>query len=74
MAASGPDLSQELLALLGSGVSLPISSLEVAKKFGVDHQRVVGAVKSLQSLDGFIRADQTSSKSWTLTAEGEQVQ
>ncbi|XP_022256063.1 phenylalanine--tRNA ligase alpha subunit-like [Limulus polyphemus] len=51
----------------------PIDSLTLAVKLGTDHQRIVGAVKSLQSLGNVITAEQRSSKQWELTKEGEEV-
>ncbi|CAG0918167.1 unnamed protein product [Notodromas monacha] len=72
MTATGErDLPQELLSLIAK--ENHVSSLIAAEKLGVDHQRVVGAVKSLQSLDGFIVAEQSSSKTWSLTSEGQMV-
>ncbi|XP_043940592.1 phenylalanine--tRNA ligase alpha subunit [Protopterus annectens] len=50
-----------------------LNSLEVAGALGVDHQLVVGAVKSLQSLGEVIQAEQRSSKHWELTEEGKEV-
>ncbi|XP_062874950.1 phenylalanine--tRNA ligase alpha subunit [Trichomycterus rosablanca] len=50
-----------------------IDSLDVAGSLGVDHQVVVGAVKSLQSLGEVINAEQRSSKHWELTGEGREI-
>ncbi|CAI9536979.1 unnamed protein product [Staurois parvus] len=41
--------------------------------WGVDHQQVVGAVKSLQSLGEIIEAEQRSSKKWELSSEGQEI-
>uniref|UniRef100_A0A3B5MAT1 Phenylalanine--tRNA ligase alpha subunit n=1 Tax=Xiphophorus couchianus TaxID=32473 RepID=A0A3B5MAT1_9TELE len=48
-------------------------SLEVAASLGVDHQVIVGAVKSLQALGNVISAELRSSKHWELTEEGTEI-
>uniref|UniRef100_A0A8C6NJN4 Phenylalanine--tRNA ligase alpha subunit n=1 Tax=Nothobranchius furzeri TaxID=105023 RepID=A0A8C6NJN4_NOTFU len=48
-------------------------SLELANSLGVDHQVVVGAVKSLQALGDVISAELRSSKHWELTEEGTEI-
>ncbi|KAM4748276.1 phenylalanine--tRNA ligase alpha subunit [Rhinophrynus dorsalis] len=50
-----------------------LDSLELANGLGVDHQQVVGAVKSLHSLGEIIEAEQRSSKRWELSSEGEEI-
>uniref|UniRef100_A0AAZ3SEP6 phenylalanine--tRNA ligase n=1 Tax=Oncorhynchus tshawytscha TaxID=74940 RepID=A0AAZ3SEP6_ONCTS len=47
-----------------------LDSQDVATSLGVDHQAIVGAVKSLLALGDVISADQRSSKHWELTGEG----
>ncbi|KAM9780119.1 phenylalanine--tRNA ligase alpha subunit [Neosynchiropus ocellatus] len=48
-------------------------SLQLATGLGVDHQVIVGAVKSLQALGDVISADLRSSKHWELTVEGKEI-
>uniref|UniRef100_A0A3Q2CM08 Phenylalanine--tRNA ligase alpha subunit n=1 Tax=Cyprinodon variegatus TaxID=28743 RepID=A0A3Q2CM08_CYPVA len=50
-----------------------VDSLEVAASLGVDHQVIVGAVKSLQALGDIISAELRSSKHWELTEEGSEI-
>ncbi|KAG7459341.1 hypothetical protein MATL_G00209600 [Megalops atlanticus] len=50
-----------------------VDSQDVAADLGVDHQVIVGAVKSLQALGDVISAEQRSSKRWELTAEGAEI-
>ncbi|XP_062509789.1 phenylalanine--tRNA ligase alpha subunit-like [Corticium candelabrum] len=52
-----------------------INTSDVAKKLNVDHQVIVGTVKSLQSLGSgnIIIAKQQQSERWELTSEGEEV-
>ncbi|KAF7638886.1 AA_TRNA_LIGASE_II domain-containing protein [Meloidogyne graminicola] len=48
-------------------------SNELAEKLCIDHQKLVGAIKSLQSHDGLIDVKDTKISKLQLTAEGEQV-
>uniref|UniRef100_A0A2K6EXQ9 Phenylalanine--tRNA ligase alpha subunit n=1 Tax=Propithecus coquereli TaxID=379532 RepID=A0A2K6EXQ9_PROCO len=50
-----------------------LDSAELAAELGVEHQAVVGAVKSLQALGEVIEAELRSTKRWELTAEGEEI-
>uniref|UniRef100_A0A8C5CZR3 phenylalanine--tRNA ligase n=2 Tax=Gadus morhua TaxID=8049 RepID=A0A8C5CZR3_GADMO len=50
-----------------------VDSLQVAGSLGLDHQAVVGAVKSLIALGEVISADLRSSKHWELTEEGKEI-
>ncbi|XP_075999282.1 phenylalanine--tRNA ligase alpha subunit [Genypterus blacodes] len=50
-----------------------VDSVEIAGSLGVDHQLVVGAVKSLQALGDLISAELRSSKHWELTGEGTEI-
>ncbi|XP_052584476.1 phenylalanine--tRNA ligase alpha subunit isoform X1 [Peromyscus californicus insignis] len=50
-----------------------LDSAELAAQLGVEHQVVVGAVKSLQALGEVIEAELRSTKCWELTAEGEEI-
>ncbi|XP_078540901.1 phenylalanine--tRNA ligase alpha subunit isoform X1 [Lissotriton helveticus] len=50
-----------------------LDSLGLAAELGLDHQQVVGAVKSLQALGEIIDAEQRSTKHWELTAEGKEI-
>uniref|UniRef100_A0A2K5F3Z0 Phenylalanine--tRNA ligase alpha subunit n=1 Tax=Aotus nancymaae TaxID=37293 RepID=A0A2K5F3Z0_AOTNA len=50
-----------------------LDSAELATELGVEHQAVVGAVKSLQALGEVIEAELRSTKRWELTSEGEEI-
>ncbi|CAH1246378.1 FARSA [Branchiostoma lanceolatum] len=50
-----------------------LDTKDIARQLGKDHQLVVGAVKSLQSLGDVITAEQRVSKWWELTGEGQLV-
>ncbi|KAG8512711.1 Phenylalanine--tRNA ligase alpha subunit [Galemys pyrenaicus] len=50
-----------------------LDSAELAAELGVEHQAVVGAVKSLQALGEIIEAELRSTKRWELTVEGQEI-
>ncbi|XP_057201900.1 phenylalanine--tRNA ligase alpha subunit [Triplophysa rosa] len=60
----------ESLLRLVEAADAGIDSQEAAAGLGLDHQLIVGAVKSLQALGEVIAAEQRSSKHWELTGEG----
>ncbi|XP_011879338.1 PREDICTED: probable phenylalanine--tRNA ligase alpha subunit isoform X2 [Vollenhovia emeryi] len=49
------------------------TSLDLADEFQEDHQRIVGAIKSLETVDDLIAAKPISKKRWELTDEGKYV-
>jgi len=63
--------AEEILQILSSESS--INSTELAAKFQCDHQKVVGAIKSLESLGDVISTKIETVKQWKLTEEGEIV-
>ena len=68
------DTAEQILRRLAScegGDSL--TSADLAASLAVDPQKIVGAVKSLESLGGYISTEMVSVKSWSLTKEGLQV-
>nr|XP_032821897.1 phenylalanine--tRNA ligase alpha subunit [Petromyzon marinus] len=69
MAETG--LPEALLARLQASDGL--DSGDVAAQFGVDHQMVVGAVKSLQSQGDVIQVENRSATKWELMEEGREV-
>ncbi|KAK0141680.1 Phenylalanine--tRNA ligase alpha subunit [Merluccius polli] len=50
-----------------------VDSVAEAGRLGLDHQAVVGAVKSLLALGDVIAAEMRSSKHWELTGEGKEI-
>lgn len=48
-------------------------TLDLVPVFGVDHQKIVGALKSIEANGELLNATQTSHKSWELTGEGKDV-
>ena len=55
------DLPQAILAALAKATG-PISSLDLASKLSCDVQKVVGAVKSLEVLEGYIETEMVAAK------------
>jgi len=66
--------ADELCQLLVQKLTLndEISSVAIATELDVDHQKIVGAVKSLQSMN-LIEANQVECKRLVLSAEGKQI-
>ncbi|CAL4125994.1 unnamed protein product, partial [Meganyctiphanes norvegica] len=68
MGMAGMDLARQiLLAIEKDGL---VNSLEYAKTSNQSHQKIVGAIKSLQSLGNVVNVSQKTLKSWECTDEG----
>lgn len=65
------DLPEKILQYLESSDS--VDTLLLSKNFKEEHQKIIGAVKSLQSLGDVIETEPVSSKSWELTGEGKEI-
>lgn len=50
-----------------------VDTLQLAKEFEEDHQKIVGAVKSLQSLGSIIEADPKNDVRIELSSEGNKL-
>ncbi|OAD53197.1 Phenylalanine--tRNA ligase alpha subunit B [Eufriesea mexicana] len=50
-----------------------VNSLHLAEIFKENHQKVIGAIKSLEALSDLITTKQISDKKWELTSEGQHV-
>ncbi|XP_029156607.1 phenylalanine--tRNA ligase alpha subunit-like isoform X2 [Nylanderia fulva] len=48
-------------------------SLDLAEKFQEDHQKIIGAIKSLETMDNLIIVKPISKKKWEITTEGQHV-
>nr|XP_012229359.1 PREDICTED: probable phenylalanine--tRNA ligase alpha subunit isoform X1 [Linepithema humile] len=49
------------------------NSLDLANEFQEDHQKIIGAIKSLETVDDLITVKPISKKKWEITAEGEYI-
>ena len=65
------ELPERILGHLGQHGTA--DSLSLAAAWHVDHQKVVGAIKSLECLDNVIGAEIESKTRWELTGEGKEV-
>lgn len=65
------DLSQVVLTEVDKQGE--IDTLKLSQSIKEDHQKIVGAVKSLQSLGDIIKVEQYTNKYWELTDEGKDV-
>uniref|UniRef100_A0A8V5GRI0 phenylalanine--tRNA ligase n=1 Tax=Melopsittacus undulatus TaxID=13146 RepID=A0A8V5GRI0_MELUD len=71
-----PGVAELLLQRLEREAAAPgagICSLEAAAALGLDHQALVGAVKSLQALGEVIEAEPRAATRWELSPEGTEV-
>lgn len=50
-----------------------VDTLDLVSVFSVDHQKIIGALKSIEANGELLNATQTSHKSWELTDEGKDV-
>nr|XP_033339297.1 phenylalanine--tRNA ligase alpha subunit isoform X1 [Megalopta genalis] len=50
-----------------------VSSLTLADIFKENHQKIIGAIKSLESIGDLITSQQINEKKWELTSEGQHV-
>lgn len=66
-----PQLQEQVLAYLETKEK--VDTLDLASHFKVDHQKIVGAVKSIEAHGNLISSEITSRKSWELTKEGAEV-
>ncbi|XP_008473431.1 phenylalanine--tRNA ligase alpha subunit-like [Diaphorina citri] len=65
------DLTEKILKYLDTNP--PVDTLDLAKLFNEDHQKVVGGMKSIETLGEYLIVEPLSHKIWELTGEGNQV-
>lgn len=63
--------SEQLLKFLDTKGSF--NTWDLSKETNIDHQKIIGVVKSILALGNIITADPVTSKYWELTDEGESV-
>lgn len=66
-----PELTEQILQYIDQNGS--VDTLDLVEHFGLDHQKIVGAVKSIEAHGDLVHSQPTSRKSWALTAEGQAV-
>lgn len=65
------ELADEILKYLAENNEA--NSLDLANIFKEDHQKIVGAIKSLQTLDDLVDATLISQQKWEITTEGQHI-
>lgn len=66
-----PELTEQILKYIEETESA--DTLYLAAHFNVDHQKVIGALKSIEATGDLLTVTPISSKSWELTSEGKHV-
>lgn len=65
------DLPEKILKYLDTNP--PVDTLELAKIFDEDHQKIVGGMKSIEMLGDYLTVEPLSQKMWEITEEGKQI-
>ena len=66
------ELQESILKYLARS-NQPVGSEDLAKELKEDHQKIVGVIKSLESLGNIIQAELKTVKQWLITSEGQRV-
>lgn len=66
-----PELTEQILKYVDENGQ--VDTLDLVPVFGVDHQKIIGALKSIEANGDLLTVEQTSHKSWELTQEGKDV-
>lgn len=64
-------LSETVLQLLSQNE--PLDTLQIASQLKEEHQKIIGAVKSLLTIDNLVLVEPQTHRTWELTEEGLQV-
>lgn len=70
---SSEELKSQVLAAVSVAEKLPLNSAALAEQLKVDHQLVVGAIKSIQTNEGVLSVNQVETSGYALTEEGQSV-
>lgn len=63
-----PELTEQILNYIEKNGT--IDTLDLVKHFDVDHQKIIGALKSIEATGDLVHSEPASRKTWELTAEG----
>lgn len=66
-----PELTEQILQYIE--LNDKVDTLDLTGVFNVDHQKIIGAVKSIEATGELLNSEQTSRKAWELTGEGKSV-
>ena len=67
------ELPERILQVLDTSKDSTLESLSLTESLKVDHQKIVGGIKSLEALGEVINSEPYIIKKWQLTSEGEQI-
>ena len=67
------ELPEKILKALDSSQAKHVDSTTLADNFGIDHQKIIGGIKSLESLGQVIQSESYVIRKWLLTEEGEKM-
>lgn len=65
------EIGEKILLCVSERAS--VDTLELAKILTLDHQKIVGALKSIQAIGDLLKVEQKNEKIWELTEEGASV-
>lgn len=63
-----PELTEQILKYIESNGA--VDTLDLVTHFNEDHQKIVGALKSIEAHGDLVHSETASRKTWDLTAEG----
>lgn len=66
-----PELTERILQHIEHVCSA--NTLELADIFNEEHQKIIGALKSIEATGDLVRSEPTSYKAWELTGEGQEI-
>lgn len=66
-----PELTEQILHYIDEHGS--VDTLDLVVHFGLDHQKIVGALKSIEAHGDLVHSEPATRKTWTLTSEGKSV-
>lgn len=66
-----PELTEQILLHIEQHGS--VDTLDLVQLFGLDHQKIVGALKSIEAHGDLVHSEPAARKTWALTAEGQSV-
>ena len=65
------ELPEKILKSIDDSQTSSVDSLSLADNYGIDHQKIVGGIKSLESLGEVIKSESYVIQKWQLTKEGD---
>lgn len=66
-----PELTEQILKYLDEHEE--VDTLDLVPIFNENHQKIIGALKSIEATGDLVHSETVSRKSWELTEEGRQI-